>query len=175
MSCPVTRMPGPACVPSLACVGAGLPNVSTLPASRAAIGGYSCPATAQAIAESTCVLLPTKPFMMILRTQHQLCLEIMTGMCAWVRTLVGLLEDITLRDATGRVARMIADLTDTAGGEVQLPAMKKHMASHLNLTSETLSRTLRRLADLGVIESGNQSLRVIDKEHLQSIAIGKLM
>jgi len=141
----------------------------------AAIGGYPCPANAQAIAETTCVLLPTEPFMTILRTQHELCLEIMTGMCAWVRTLVGLLEDITLRDATSRVARMISDLTNTAAGDVQLPAMKKHMASHLNLTSETLSRTLRRLADLGVIESDNQSLRVIDQEQLKSIAVGELM
>ncbi len=138
----------------------------------AAIGGFNCPANAQSIADSVVVLLPTEPFMNALHTHHELCLQIMTGMCLWVRSLVGLLEDITLRDAMGRVAKLLGDLAQSSHGVVQLPAMKKHMASHLNLTSETLSRTLRRLSESGVIESDNQTLRVLDAEQLKAIAVG---
>ncbi len=139
----------------------------------AAIGGFNCPANAQAIADSRCLLLPTEPFMRALKTNHQLCLEIMAGMCLWVRSLVGLLEDITLRDALARTARLINTLTaENGAAEVQLPSLKKHIASHLNLTSETLSRTLRRLDEAGVIQSDGQNLRVRDPASLKSIADG---
>jgi CRP/FNR family transcriptional regulator len=137
----------------------------------AAIGMFNVPANAQALADTECVLLPARPFMELLRSDHALCLQIMTGMALWVRSLIGLLEDITLRDATGRVARLLGDLTRDSG-EVQLPAMKKHMASHLNLTSETLSRTLRRLSDAEIIDSDAQTLHVRDREALARIAEG---
>jgi CRP-like cAMP-binding protein len=140
----------------------------------AAIGGFNVPANAQALADTECVLLPDKPFKAALRQNHELCLQMMTGMAVWVRSLVGLLEDITLRDATGRVARLLCDLTQGTG-EVQLPALKKHMASHLNLTSETLSRTLRRLADAGVIDSDATILHVLDRDALVRIATGEPM
>ena len=56
---------------------------------------------------------------------------------------------------------------------IQLPGLKKHLASHLNLTSETLSRSLRRLVEAGLIENvSTQSLKVVDPEGLQGAAGG---
>ena len=97
-------------------------------------------------------------------------------MSFWVRQLIGLLEDIVLRDASGRVARHLL-MADPSGGRESFAfaVKKKDLASHLNLTSETLSRTLRRLADTGLIalEEG-QRLRVIDGVALREVAEGLL-
>ena len=71
----------------------------------AAIGGFGCPATAQAITPTDCVLLPTDQLQSALREDHELCLEMLSGLTFWVRHLVGLMEDIVLRDAAGRLAR----------------------------------------------------------------------
>jgi CRP/FNR family transcriptional regulator len=94
-------------------------------------------------------------------------------MSKWVRGLVNLLEDLVLRDATARVARHLIQSDTTQGrGAFALPMRKKDLASHLNLTSETLSRTLHRLAACGLIETRDQRIRILEPAKLQDVADG---
>jgi CRP/FNR family transcriptional regulator len=138
----------------------------------AAIGNFSVPASAEAVMPTTCVLLPMEAFRRALTEDHPLCLGMMTGMTFWVRHLVGLMEDIVLRDATGRLARYLLNSPTNADGAIELPTLKRHVASHLNLTSETLSRSLRRLSDLGVIRQTDGNLEILDGDQLHLIAEG---
>ena len=96
-------------------------------------------------------------------------------MSHWVRYLTGLIEDIALRDASGRVARHLLQTSQAArdrdSGLVKLAGLKKHIASHLNLTSETFSRVLRKLADAGVVELVDEKrLRIVDRNALESLS-----
>lgn len=139
----------------------------------AAIGQFNCPAFADVTEDSVCALIPQAGFRAIVQEDHAFCIEMMTGMSKWVHTLVGLLEDLVLRDATARVARHLIQSDDTrGGGAFTLPMRKKDLASHLNLTSETLSRTLHRLVDCGLIETNEQQLRIRDLVKLQDVADG---
>ena len=115
--------------------------------------------------------------MKALRENHALCLDMLGGMATRVRTFVGLLEDIVLRDALARVAKHLLNTpmreNGTGGGAIHLPSLKKHLASHLNLTSETLSRCLRQLADAGIIQTeSGQNLRILAAKQLQEVAEG---
>lgn len=138
----------------------------------AAIGHFDFPACAQALEESVCCLLPAEPFRHALRDDHDLCLGLLMSMAGWVKHMVGLVEDITLRDAVGRVARYLVDTADADTGRVELPTFKRHLASHLNLTSETLSRTLRRLVDEELILSDENGIIVLDREILRGLSDG---
>lgn len=141
----------------------------------AAIGGFPCPANAEAIVETTCVLLPLAPFRDEMANDHQLCLEMMTGLSFWVHHLISLMEDLVLRDAVGRLARYLLDVEKESDGSVRLPGLKRHIASHLNLTSEAFSRTFGRLIEAGLIaERSKNRIQINNSEALQAIAEGLL-
>ncbi len=179
--------------PGLYCVGTGLVRVFKLAPSGkdhvlhfagpgmtfaevAVIGQFATPAHAEVVEDAVCALLPTDRLQRLLKRHHELCLQLLGGMSFWVRQLIGLLEDIVLRDASGRIARHVLE-ADPSGGEraFSLPVLKKDLASHLNLTSETLSRTLRRLAESGLIEmSAGQQIRILNHAALHDVAEGLL-
>ena len=179
--------------PGLYCVGAGLVRIFKIAPSGkdhvlhfaepggtfaevAALGEFALPAHAEAVEDTVCVVVPTDRLQRLLKTHHELCLQLLAGMSFWVRQLIGLLEDIVLRDASGRVARHLLQ-ADPSGGKAafSLPVMKKDLASHLNLTSETLSRTLRRLAESGLIEMATgQQIRILNPAALRDVAEGLL-
>lgn len=137
----------------------------------AVIGEFACPAFAEVTEAAQCALLPTAPILGMLREDHAFCLELLVGMSHWVRHLTGLLEDITLRDADGRVARHLLQAKPDSRRTVGLAGLKKHVASHLNLTSETFSRVLRKLADGGMVEIvDGKRLRIVDAEALERLS-----
>jgi CRP/FNR family transcriptional regulator, dissimilatory nitrate respiration regulator len=139
----------------------------------AAIGGYNCPANAEAVVPTACALLPLVPFTKALEEDHDLCMGMMIGLTTWAHQLVELLEDVVLRDAVGRLARYLLDADSEKDGLIELPTLKRHVASHLNLTSETLSRTMRRLTEAGLIEEIDGSrVRLISRDRLQRVADG---
>jgi len=139
----------------------------------AAIGDFDCPASAEAVAPTVCALLPLDRLQRALEEDHGLCLGMLKSLTLWVRHLVGLMEDIVLRDATGRLARYLLDAPADDDGLVELPTLRRHLASHLNLTSETFSRTLRRLSDAGLItQTDENQICLVDREKLRMAADG---
>jgi len=139
----------------------------------AAIGGFDCPANAEAVADSTCALIPLDAFRRAIAEDHQLCLQMMAGLTFWVRHFLSLMEDIVLRDAAGRLARFLLNAERDGDGMVRLPTLKRHVASHLNLTSETFSRTLSRLTEAGlIVELDNNRVQLREPDRLRSVADG---
>lgn len=139
----------------------------------AAIGGFDCPANAEAVTATVCALIPLDRLRKHLQEDHALCLELISGLSFWVRHTITLLEDIVLRDAAGRVARFLLEAEPEDRDVVKLPGLKRHVASHLNLTSETFSRTLGRLIEAGlVIDLENNRVRLLDRTGLHAISEG---
>jgi len=140
-------------------------------AEAAVIGGFPCPAFAEAAEPTELAFIPAEAFMGFLRQDHQSCIDLLVGLSAWLHHVVDLLEDVVLRDALGRVARYLVERIGP-GGHVELPSSRKHLASHLNLTPETMSRTLRRLLDEGLIVDDEAGLRVLATQRLREVADG---
>jgi len=141
----------------------------------AALERLPCPANAEALEPTVCALLPSEEFCEMMHEDLVLCRELVYGMMRWVRHLVNQIEDVVLRDAIGRVARYLLDASPAANGMVKLPTLNRHLASHLDLTSETFSRTIRRLIDAGLIaKTGRHHVQLLDRELLRKVADGTL-
>lgn len=139
----------------------------------ASILAMTSPAFVEAIEPSQCLLLPDNPFREALQQDHPLCLQLLAGMAIRVKQFVGLLEDIVLRDALSRVARHLLTMARPEDAMVSLPSLKKHLASHLNLTSETLSRCLRQLIDEELIQSlDSGDIRILNRATMEEVAAG---
>lgn len=140
-------------------------------AEAAVIGGFACPAFAEAVESSAVAVIPSAAFQAFLKSDHQACIDLLGGLAGWLHHVVDLLEDLTLRDAAGRLARHLIQHAGE-GGRVELPSMRKHLAGQLNLTPETLSRTLRRLDQDGCISAEREAIIVIDPQRLSAVAEG---
>jgi len=138
----------------------------------AVIGGFDCPACAETVDFTTYVLVPNGAFRDLLEQDHDFCLQLLGGLAFRVRSLIGLLEDIVLRDATARIANHLLEHSDRPSGRVTLAGSHKDLASHLNLTPETFSRALKRLAQAGAIEQDKGGIVVADRSGLEDAAEG---
>lgn len=137
----------------------------------AALGEFDCPASAEAISATTCAFVPIESLQQLIRENHELCRQLLIGLCLWVRRFVDLVEDLTLRDAAGRVARFLLCQVDENQNTIHLRGLKRHLAAQLDLTSETLSRILRRLETRGLIKHLSRSeLQILDSAGLERLA-----
>jgi len=141
----------------------------------AAIASFPCPAWAEAVEITTALLIPAAALRGMLQQDHALCLELLTGMGTWVRHLTNLLEDIVLRDAAARVARVLTASPHDDDQVCTLPGLRKHLASQLNLTAETLSRTLHRFSEAGHIAMlEDQRIQIRNRSALCALSGGSL-
>jgi CRP/FNR family transcriptional regulator, dissimilatory nitrate respiration regulator len=138
-------------------------------ASLASERGY--PANARAVESSTVVVVPKAPFLALLSRRPDLGLRMLGSMSQHLRVLVGLLEDLTLKDVETRFINWLlkrcpaGTVTDA---HVELSMTKRVLAAELGTSSETLSRTFARLREEKLLEVKGNVLHVLDVPALQS-------
>lgn len=115
--------------------------------------GY--PADACATEPSEVLLIQKSGFIAMLRRQPDLALCLLRSMNHHLEILVGLLDDLTLKDVKTRFANwLLQQCPDPASREpfsIQLPTTKRVLAAELGTVSETLSRTVAKFRDLKLL------------------------
>ncbi|MBS0630380.1 MAG: Crp/Fnr family transcriptional regulator [Verrucomicrobia bacterium] len=121
--------------------------------------GY--PAHARAVEASTVLLLPKAPVLALVGRRPDLALRMLGAMSAHLRVLVSALDDLTLKDVETRLLNwLVKQSRATRDGLIRLPGTKRSLAAELGTGSETLSRTLARLRDAGLITVAARSITV---------------
>ena len=115
-------------------------------ASLAAPGGY--PADARALEATQVLLVQKNGILVLLKHQPELALRMLGSMSAHLRTLVGQLEDLTLKDVETRLANWLVKHCPNPQSEapvkIELALTKRVLAAELGTVSETFSRTLAK-------------------------------
>jgi CRP/FNR family transcriptional regulator len=118
-------------------------------ASLATSTGY--PAAARAIEPSTVLLVPKNDFIELLRKHPELALRMLGSMSQHLRVLVGLLDDLTLKDVETRLCNWLLKRCPmplpNEPVSFQLDRTKRVLAAEMGTASETLSRTFAKLRE----------------------------
>ncbi len=145
------------------------PGESLAEASLAGERGY--PASARAIESSGVVVVPKPPFLALIGRRPDLGLRMLGSMSQHLRVLVGLVEDLTLKDVETRFIHwLLKRCPPEASGEVavELGRTKRVLAAELGTSSETLSRTFARLRAAKLLAVDGALLRVRDATALRA-------
>jgi CRP/FNR family transcriptional regulator len=130
--------------------------------------GY--PADARAVEPSVVLLLPKAPVLELLGRRPDLALRMLGSMSAHLRVLVGMLDDLTLKDVETRLLNWLVKHARSApGGVIELPGTKRVLAAELGTSSETFSRTLARLRDRKLLTVAAKSITVPDPAALAAL------
>ncbi|MBX3737037.1 MAG: Crp/Fnr family transcriptional regulator [Candidatus Didemnitutus sp.] len=137
-------------------------------ASLASPTGY--PANARAVEPSTVLLIPKAPLLELIGRRPDLAVRMLGSMSAHLRVLVGMLDDLTLKDVETRLLNwLVKHARDAKDGVVPLRGTKRVLAAELGTSSETLSRTLARLRDQKLITVAAKSIAVHDGAQLAAM------
>lgn len=128
------------------------------------------PAFAETLTAAELLLFPKQAFLDLLHRHSQLAINMIAGLSRYLRQFTMQIEDLTFRDVPARVARYLLDQADQTHSAVTLPLSKSQLASNLGTTSETLSRTFRKLADEGFIQVQGKTIRLVDVRALADLA-----
>lgn len=132
---------------------------------------YGYPANARAVEASSVILVPKAPFLALLGRRPDLALRMLGSMSQHLRVLVGLVEDMTLKDVETRfinwlLKRCPRDATKAV--TIDLGMTKRVLAAELGTSSETLSRTFARLRDDALLEVKGQRLHITNADTLRA-------
>jgi CRP/FNR family transcriptional regulator, dissimilatory nitrate respiration regulator len=133
--------------------------------------GY--PADARAL-EATQVLLVQKTGILeLLKRQPELGLRMLGSMSGHLRTLVGQLEDLTLKDVETRLANwLVKRCPHPQGGspvKIELAMTKRVLAAELGTVSETFSRTLAKFREQKLLAVKGKTVTVLSPARLSAL------
>jgi CRP-like cAMP-binding protein len=134
--------------------------------------GQGFPADAMTAAQTTLLFFPRMAFSALIQRDPALALNMLAQLSCRLRQFAGLIEDLSLKEVPGRLAKYLLYLSDKDGdGGVELDVSKGQLASLLGTIPETLSRILAKMNRRGLIRSRGAQIRIIDRRGLEEIAL----
>lgn len=147
------------------------PTESFAEATLASAEGY--PADARATESSAVLLVPKAEFVDLLRRRPELALRMLGSMSQHLRVLVGLVDDLTLKDMETRVANWLLKRCPRPIGtrevEITLDRTKRVLAAEFGATSETLSRTLAKFRDQELLRVSGKTITITQPRELADL------
>jgi len=131
----------------------------------AVFDGGPNPASAQAM-EAVELLVIERPTMLNLFERYpKLAQAVVTVLAARARMLVRMVEDLSLRSVTGRLAKLLLD--QALQGSEAVPLTRQQMAARLGTIREMVSRALRQLEDEGLVRREGHEIIITDRTALE--------
>lgn len=132
------------------------------------------PVFAEATLESQVLVVPKHEIFALLDSDPTVARKMLAGLSVRMHQLVQDIEMLSLHSSTQRFIGYLLQISANGpkAGKVTLPARRNTIASLLNLTPETLSRTVAKLEQAGLIEANGKEFVITDVARLRSFEMG---
>ena len=136
--------------------------------------GEKYPANCVALEDSVAAFFPKESFVRLISESPQISVKMIGSLAQFLRDFSQTIEMLSLKEVSARLATYLLRMSErTKGNSISLAITKTELADKLGTVSETLSRNLRKISDLGVIEVEGRTIKVLDPTRLQAIADGE--
>lgn len=120
------------------------------------------------------LFFPKAAFRDVVRTHHDLALQLLTGLASQCNVLANRIEDLSLHHAEERLGGYLLSLPVKASGpsgepQVRLPVSKTTLAAMLGLSRETLSRTFAAMQHRGLIALDGRLIELLNIDALEGL------
>jgi len=136
------------------------------------------PAFAEALSDSQLLFFPKRDFIQLIERNPQLSINMIVSLSHYLRKFSLLIEELSLKEVSSRIAKYVIDLSLKASKEgnvpveVELDLSKTQLALKLGTISETLSRTLAKMKAKGIIDVKKSRILILNRDALEQLASG---
>jgi CRP/FNR family cyclic AMP-dependent transcriptional regulator len=136
----------------------------------AVLDGGPNPVSAMAARESKLWIIDRDRMLELLATYSNVAVAVIETLAARARHLVSLVEDLSLRTVSGRLAKLLLTQAKESG-EAPRRMTQQEMAARLGTVREVVGRALRTFEEEGLIRFDRHRLVILDREGLESKAM----
>ncbi len=130
------------------------------------------PASVAAVEPSKIYVIRRSGLHQLIITRPEVAEAVVFTLAKTLRHLVALVEDLSLRHVTARVAKILLDRETSARQDQQAHRLTQtEMAALAGSTREVVGRALKELETAGAIEMRHGQAIVLDRERLRIIAL----
>jgi CRP-like cAMP-binding protein len=129
--------------------------------------GGENPASVEALDAASLYVLPVEDMQRLIFRVPAISANVIRILASRLRHLVGLVEDLSFRHVTGRVAKILLQHgRDTGGGRLT----QQEMATMAGTAREMVGRALKGLEQAGAIKMERGRIVILDKEALERLS-----
>ncbi len=149
-------------------------TVSELPV----FDGGTYPASAAALEDSTLLFLPKRDVLDLCTRNSEVALAIIKTLASRFRYMTSLVEELSLKEVSHRLARFLRDralafgVRTRRGIEFPLEETNQEIGAEIGTVRDLVSRNLRRFVDRGIIKLERRKVIVLDMAELESQIAG---
>ena len=140
--------------------------------------GGNLPASAAALEDSSLLFLPKREFLELCRRNSEVAFAVIRSLAWRFRYMASLVEELSLKEVSHRLARFLRDRALTAGTrtrrgiEFPLEESNQQIAAEIGTVRDLVSRNLRRLVDRKIIKMERRRVIVLNMAELEEQIAG---
>lgn len=140
--------------------------------------GGPYPASARALEDSELLFLSLNDFQWLYRTHPEIADHVIQRLGQRLRRLVRLVTKLSLQDVPARVAASLLEQAEASGTPLRdgmafrMPRRHYELAAELATTRESVTRTLMKLREDGIIAQSGHTIRILSVARLKQAAGG---